>query len=50
MRPQKGLGDLINKQLQTPVTSLSATEQVAGLDGRGKYMPLIVNFRKALGQ
>ena len=50
MRPQTGLGDLSNKQPWTPVTSLSAIEQVAGLDGRGKYMSLIVKFKEALGQ
>lgn len=50
MRPQKGLGDLSNKQLQNLVTSLSAVEQVAGLDGRHKYVSLIVKFREALGQ
>lgn len=50
MRPQKGLGDLSNKQLRNLVTSLSAVEQVAGLDERHKYVSLIVKFREALGQ
>ena len=36
MRPQKGLGGHSNKQLQTPVTSLPAAAQAAGLERRGQ--------------
>lgn len=56
MRPQKGLGDLSNKQLRNLVTSLSAVEQVAGLgweaqirvpDSKIQGKPLVSNILPA---